>query len=606
MKVAKYILLPEIKKIMPTKIYAKNIVDYLIIANLIALLIIPQLNNIHYDPTPLFLAEFTAAVLIISLFMLVCITTQRINIPIIILPLIMFALLIFVQPYFILIKFVGLNYIVCWEMFLLGILAISISNIVNQFGVRYLLQIICSGLLIGVILQSLVGLMQYSGLYVHFTKWILYDAHHPTTNIFGQFGQRNHYGEYLTWGVFALIYLYYRQFICRKFFYILWVWLLFSLTIAATRSVLIYFAGAIIITFIFYYTHEDKLANRKLLYLVVLTGIGLLAVEFIYPLFAKIFIHHLQVSSGLNRVASDIDNGMLFNSRRFIEWYKALLVFSHHPIFGIGWNNYAAQSVALQHLFTKVPPNSGLFTNSHNLILQLLAETGIIGCGVIVIGIIYVIMNIAKNNNIEGVIILCMIFTTLAHSMVEYPLWYLYFLAIFIIFLSMNTSMPNIKISRTYVLFVTIIPIMLILYLLISGVSIYRNLVNMSDRPDDASIFNQQIEYMKDLIANNQYWSYYSLDTLDDYITIDNNMTNKYFSLNQQIAYERQLTDFHPYPMNLIKMAKLEWNLKNYNQAKALVRLALIAFPSYQAQYLNTFTNKKYIHLHNIIKTASH
>ncbi|XLM23360.1 O-antigen ligase family protein, partial [Chromobacterium piscinae] len=80
-------------------------------------------------------------------------------------------------------------------------------------------------------------------------------------------------------------------------------------------------------------------------------------------------------ASGVARLAA---NGDDMGARRFAEMHKAWLTFKAHPLWGVGWSQYAAESVRLQPLpqFAAAGYNSGLFTNAHNLVMQLLAEMG--------------------------------------------------------------------------------------------------------------------------------------------------------------------------------------------------------------------------------------
>ena len=84
----------------------------------------------------------------------------------------------------------------------------------------------------------------------------------------------------------------------------------------------------------------------------------------------------LHNNSGLQRL-ENINSGE--SERRYTEWQKAIILFKESPVVGVGWNQFAKHSIALQKQFPNAPTNSGLFTNCHNIILQLLAETGIIG-----------------------------------------------------------------------------------------------------------------------------------------------------------------------------------------------------------------------------------
>ena len=570
---------------------------WLIILNIIVLLAIPQLSSYHYDPLPEFFAETTFAWAAITLFLIIIFAYKHITIPRITIPLALLAAFLFIQNKFVNIDYVGLSYVAGMELILCIMLAISFSTLIEEFGLESIITTICIALLIGAILQSAIGFLQYTGMYKLFGGIIFYDSLHPTTNIFGHFGQRNHYCHYLSWAIFGLIYLFHKNKIKLPVFLIIIAWLIFSMTIAASRSVFIYFALASIISFIYYLKNRNT-ESRNLFLLIISASITLVIIESIYPIISNMFSHASHISSGLQRIAYDSDNGL--SNRRFTEWQKAWIVFKANPIFGYGLNEYAKQSISLQTLFPNAPLNSGLFTNCHNLILQLLAETGIIGTLIVVLGLIYSIYAIIKYNNAECVIILCMIFTTLAHSMVEYPLWYIYFLGPWMMFLSIDK--PLYKLNTNTASGIAIIPVVAIVYLMWTGTFIMNALVNYIDPPLDKVYYVKQEKYLANLVNNNLIWAYPAMYTLDNYINIDDTNTDSTITKPTQLDYENKFSNFHPYPDNMIKQAQLYWNMGNKEEAKRYVRLALVSYPVYQSSYLTSLKDPKYAGLTEIVK----
>lgn len=566
-----------------------------LIAGLTGIFILPQLNNVHYDPQPQFWAEITAAWAMLGMFIIALYNLKKVTIPSIVIPLFLFAGYLLIQPFLVTVDFPGLSYVTALEMVVCIFFAIAINSYKEKYSLAYLVQIFCYILLIGSILQTLIGFIQYSGNYSHFGDLIFYDSDHPTTNIFGHFGQRNHYAHYLTWGTFALIYLYVQRKLPANIFYTLIIWLSFSITIAASRSVLIYFPAAAIICLAYYFLKRDYYSKRLLLTIVISTFI-LFAIEYLYPLVHHLFTSHNNISSGLERISADSGTG-----RRGVEWEKAWLVFKSHPIFGFGWNEYAKESVLLHHLFPKAPPNSGLFTNCHNLILQLMAETGVIGTIIVVLGVVIGIYRTIKaDSSVNTIILLCMLSTTLIHSMNEYPLWYMYFLAGFIMFFSVDK--PIYTINTNILSGISAAPLLLIIYLMIKGSFIFDKMVDYYDTPDDQKTFISNANYLQNLVDHNILWSYFAIYSLDNYINVDTAYTNALFSTAIQLQYTSKFDQFHPYPDTLIKEAMLQWNMGNKEKAKQLVETAVVAFPVYKKSFQDTLKAKKYQELKELSK----
>jgi O-antigen ligase len=565
---------------------------------IIALLVLPALNNVHYDPQPQFWAEITVAWAIIGLFVLLLLSSSQISIPSISIPLVIFAIYLVIQPHLLIIDYPGLNYISALELFLCTLLALVINTYCLQYSLKKLVIQIGYALVIGAILQSLIGFIQYTGTTHYFGDMIFYDSSHPTSNIFGHFGQRNHYAHYLSWGCFSLIYLAQQQKIKAKFFYPLLFWLIFSLTLSASRSVFIYFGLACLISLV--YQFKSRSANSwKFCQLIILATILLFSVEYLYPIIHKLFTSHNNFSSGLGRLDNDSGTG-----RRGVEWAKAWLVFSQHPLWGTGWNGYAKQSVLLQYLYPHAAANSGLFTNCHNLILQILAETGLVGGIVVILGIAGVIWRLIvtqRRFSDEVVLILCLLGTTLSHSMNEYPLWYMYFLGGFICFLSCDKPLYIINLRSIYAI-IGVVCVAGFAYLIINASIIFDTLVDYYDTPDDQDSFTQQAKYLENL-QQNRIWEYYAAYTLDNYINVDTDFTNKLMPVQQQYNYTHRFDSFHPYPDTLIKEAMLAWKLGKYDQAQQLVKLEVLAFPVYNASSRITLKAKQYKTLQDLIPT---
>ena len=194
-----------------------------------------------------------------------------------------------------------------------------------------------------------------------------------------------------------------------------------------------------------------------------------------------------------------------------------------------------------------------------------------------------------------------MLATTFAHSMVEYPLWYIYFLGIFILFLSIDQPLCNI--ATKYIKLPAIISIIYIIYLVLTNTIIFKKLTEYTDIPENnIQQFTTQARYLENIIKNNTLLSYPALYTLDDYINPDYNETDKTFTDQQQIFYVTKLTNFHPYPDTLIKQAILYWNTGEHKHAITIVKNTVRAFPVYKADFLDTLQDERYTTLYDIVK----
>ncbi|KUE86153.1 ligase [Cupriavidus necator] len=119
-------------------------------------------------------------------------------------------------------------------------------------------------------------------------------------------------------------------------------------------------------------------------------------------------------------------------SARGALWTHALAMFRSHPWFGVGWGEFGwAQFQQLQQVGVKVE----MSLHAHNAILDLLAKTGIVGTagvGLILLAWLWRVIRVRlwhgdSEERKQTVLVLTWLAMLCAHSMLEYPLHYLYF-----------------------------------------------------------------------------------------------------------------------------------------------------------------------------------
>lgn len=105
---------------------------------------------------------------------------------------------------------------------------------------------------------------------------------------------------------------------------------------------------------------------------------------------------------------------------------EAWEIFLAHPWLGAGWGQFGWQDFMLAE---KYPAHASWTSHAHNLIMQLLAETGIFGTLVLLAGAAYWLRGLRRNSPAPahwwlyaGIGVLGV------HALLEYPLWYAYFL----------------------------------------------------------------------------------------------------------------------------------------------------------------------------------
>lgn len=119
-------------------------------------------------------------------------------------------------------------------------------------------------------------------------------------------------------------------------------------------------------------------------------------------------------------------------SARSALWTHAWAMFRSHPWLGVGWGEFGwAQFQQLPQVGVKVE----MSLHAHNAVLDLLAKTGIVGTAGVVLVLMGWLWRVVRvrilqangEERAQTIVVLTWLAMLCAHSMLEYPLHYLYF-----------------------------------------------------------------------------------------------------------------------------------------------------------------------------------
>lgn len=114
-------------------------------------------------------------------------------------------------------------------------------------------------------------------------------------------------------------------------------------------------------------------------------------------------------------------------------WKMAWIAGLEHPFAGVGAGGYVGFSSLQALLLPGVPP-AGADINAHNLFLHVLAEFGFpVALIVVVASCCWGVrsLRVLMTSSVERVAALLGVFVLMAHSLVEFPLWYFYLIVPF-------------------------------------------------------------------------------------------------------------------------------------------------------------------------------
>jgi O-antigen ligase len=535
-----------------------RVLDKLIYLSIFALFIVPFLIPYSYFPVSKFYSEISALAIAGFIGLVAIIRTKQIGVSSAGLACLGFALFLFSQIWLIPIRFPGVNIAIALEFLVALFLSIGITSLVDsdEQKQRTLVTVIAWAALIGATIQAIYGFLQYTGQAANLSNLILF-VDSQGTNIFGNVGQKNDYVDFLSLGIFALTYLFFTRQVKILVYIVYTLFFAFVITVNTSRTSFTYFIFAILTSVAFYYYNRkdaaQKTLNQRVLLILTCLCIGLLVIEAGLPKLIELISGH-EATSGLYRFGADSVGQSTY--RRFYEWYKDIIIFLQHPLWGIGWYQYPYEAIKLMltERFMYIPANSALYTHSHNSPLNILAETGIVGFFItMVYGFAYSLYKMFKHfNNHATLFISFMILTIFAQSLFQYPLWYSYFLMFFVLFLSINKpsfSFPNNMIIRASagILF------MVFLWLCIANTLIYNQLVSYTAVPQDSDDYSHNVQQLKQLVEENKLWSLPALLVLDSYNLPGSPLTNSALSLEEQKKYIDMVSNELPYPGAIYK-----------------------------------------------------
>lgn len=286
----------------------------------------------------------------------------------------------------------------------------------EEFGLPLLVTVLASFLLLGAELSTLIGVLQHFHWHTFLDRVDMVNAR----TVFGNMGQPNHFADYISLGLASLGLLHTRWKLPTWLTVLLAVPMLFVLVLSGSRSALLYLLWLAGMAFL--WQHRDK-SNRPLLYysLLLLLGFGLMQFVVLIPWL-----------SGDNDNLTTFDRVIMAHGGhiRLVIWYEAGLIFTKFPLLGAGFGQFGWQSFLLGPSMHN-PLISGLYNSAHNLVMQIAAETGLVGL-LILLSTLTLWIRQARSAP-------CTVYqwwggSVLAvlgiHSLLEYPLWYAYFLGV--------------------------------------------------------------------------------------------------------------------------------------------------------------------------------
>lgn len=247
----------------------------------------------------------------------------------------------------------------------------------------------------------------------------------PAQRPFGNINQSNHIAAYLGMSLGSVLYLRIKGHLSLISTWSTAAILIAGLVLTGQRSAIVYVCMPLVVTALSWKTLIPQ--HRSLLW----TGLMLPVLFVLMNMFIKSISESTELPMEMMSTKS-------FYNNRWIFWEHALAMFSAHPWLGVGfdqfWPTFFEQIDFLPT--TDEAPN-----HPHNLIAALLAETGIIGTLIVVLPVTVWLWRtrLAAASPVQWLALIQILIIGF-HSLIEYPLWYIYFLIPFAFWLGASTT----------------------------------------------------------------------------------------------------------------------------------------------------------------------
>ncbi len=320
---------------------------------------------------------------------------------------------------------------------------ISGSGLADYYGREKLILGLSYFVLTISLLAVFVGLVRYYGIIKHLVPWISFDGN----RLIGPFGQPNLMGLLIVSGISSLWYLVFlKEKISLKFSIFLFLILFYAASLTASRSWLVnYFLLTCVCCFYvfrsryFFARGDDHIRKPPLRSILILVTLGVFSI-LIVPRIDAIVSAPLIESGFVNRVDPGITADRMksaSSSGRLDEWRKVLSgVYPESVFFGNGIGRYGEFSNRAE-LELGLQGNGSVWNHAHNIFIMFYVEWGVVGLFAVLIPFAYALRLIYRSTvkffNISEFFPVSVLVFFLFHSLVEFSLWYLPFLGIFLL-----------------------------------------------------------------------------------------------------------------------------------------------------------------------------
>jgi hypothetical protein len=366
-----------------------------------------------------------------------------------------------------------------------GLAAIVVAGLMtDKFGRNQFSILLAWALMLSSIFQALIGLIQYYGLLELVFPW----ANYGGSRFSGTLGQANLTAFSLSLGSLSALFLLYVRQISKIWFCALLGGLIFAIILTGSRTSVIYVAVIFLMSGVLLFSRRGSCRPQiifgvgALILIVILGFLFTPTVNNKISEYASIWVPEKQYGgeTGIERFSD-------FSSyERLCEWEKALQFIASGQVDALGEGLGSYSSFSFQRDIIEITSCgvNKMWDNPHNILITSVIEWGWLGLLVIVLVLSYIAHTFLRQEKdctwfFSGSAVLMFFF----YSLLEYPLWNLYFLMLFLFFISILDSRIFVKCSSKFMpRFSSIVYILAFLAVFYNSVFSYVNITEIFNK----------------------------------------------------------------------------------------------------------------------------
>jgi O-antigen ligase len=317
------------------------------------------------------------------------------------------------------------------SLFLLwaGALMVLAALLRRELGQERVATVLAWFLFAGLVACDIIGVAQQLDSYAFLRRYI---TARSSARVWGNLAQPNHLADYMSLGLASLVYLFAIGRLRWAYALAVGALSLYVLSLTGSRAPWLYLGafGALSAAF---YALDRGAINRRLLIGSAAALAGLYAIPLLVGALLPAGVPAPVTSS------ERLVETFAYEQRPAI-FRAGWLIFQSAPVLGVGFRQFGVRNFLLS---VDLPPPRvlGFTDNAHNLFLQVAAEFGVVGLLVLLAGAIPWALGLARQPRTPAFWWVLALASILAvHSMLEYPLWYAFFLGVAAVVLGLGEA----------------------------------------------------------------------------------------------------------------------------------------------------------------------